>query len=567
METRRLLIAALLSLAVLLLWQKLFPPPPVVAPAPMDGGAAAPPGEPAPSPPPVATAEVAESAAAESAAAAPSGPPVEAATEQTVVLEDERIRAVWSNRGAQLVSLELKAHPTDDNGPVDLVRRRVEEPYLFGLVAAGGAPSALDQALFAVERARDGATFTYRGPAGASRKTVTLRADSMMDVVVESDGDWRLLLGPGIRNPTPAEAGNRFAQRGAVYLQGGKVERLDALGTDETTVLSATALGFVGLEDQYFLAAAIPGAGLREAVIEPVLFTVDEGGRATFSPRPSDGEDPPEGMVADLQLLLAPAAGRLELAVYFGAKQLDRLDALPGSLGKTVNLGVFGFLARPLLTALRWIHAHIVGNFGWAIILLTVAIRLVLFPLNHKSIVSMEKMQKINPKMQAIRAKYRGKLKDKRGRPNAEASAKMNQEIMALYKAEGVNPAAGCLPMLLQMPVLFAFYRLLSAAVELRHAPWLGWVTDLSVKDPYYVLPLVMGASMVIQQRMAPAQGDPMQRRLFMMMPVVFTVLFLQFPAGMVLYWLTNNVLAIAQQAGYKRWRQRAASDDDGGTK
>ncbi len=213
---------------------------------------------------------------------------------------------------------------------------------------------------------------------------------------------------------------------------------------------------------------------------------------------------------------------------------------------------------------MQWIHGNIIANYGWAIILLTVVIRLLLFPLNHKSIVSMQKMQKINPKMQAIRAKYRPKLKDKKGRPNAEASAKMNQEIMALYKTEGVNPAAGCLPMLLQMPVLFAFYRLLSAAVELRHAPWLGWVTDLSAKDPYYVLPLIMGASMLVQQRMAPAQGDPMQRRLFMMMPVVFTVLFLQFPAGMVLYWLTNNILAIAQQAGYKRWRERAGSEDEG---
>ena len=180
-----------------------------------------------------------------------------------------------------------------------------------------------------------------------------------------------------------------------------------------------------------------------------------------------------------------------------------------------------------------------------------------LFPLTHKSTVSMQKMQELNPKVQAVKNKYRGKLKDKKGRPDAEAQSKMNKEVMAVYKTAGVNPAGGCFPMLLQIPVLFAFYRLLSSAIELRHAPWMFWIKDLSAPDPIYFLPIVMGASQFIQQRMTPSTGDAMQRRIFLLMPVFFTVLFLGFPSGLVLYWLTNNVLGIIQQYSYKKWREK----------
>ena len=204
-----------------------------------------------------------------------------------------------------------------------------------------------------------------------------------------------------------------------------------------------------------------------------------------------------------------------------------------------------------------WLQGLACRRGGWAIILMTVVIRVALFPLTHKSTKSMQKMQELNPKVQAIRQKYRGKLKDKKGRANPEAQRKMNEEVMGLYKSEGVNPAGGCLPMLFQLPVLFAFYSLLSAAIEIRHAPWILWIHDLSAPDPYYVLPIVMGASQFIQQKMSPPAADPMQRRLFLMMPIFFTVLFLGFPTGLVLYWLTNNVLGIVQQVAYKRLRER----------
>src|SRR4029077_6883660 len=178
-------------------------------------------------------------------------------------------------------------------------------------------------------------------------------------------------------------------------------------------------------------------------------------------------------------------------------------------------------------------------------IVMTVLIKLLLLPLTHTSMVSMRKMQALNPKIQAIRERCRTERRDKQGRPNMEMQRKMNEEVMAVYRQEGVNPAGGCLPLLLQMPILFAFYRLLTTAVELRGAPWLLWIRDLSAADPYYVLPIVMGATQFLQVRLGPQTPDPVQRRMFMFMPIAMTFFFLGFPSGLVLYWLTNNVLTI----------------------
>ncbi|HEX7199074.1 MAG TPA: membrane protein insertase YidC, partial [Dongiaceae bacterium] len=209
---------------------------------------------------------------------------------------------------------------------------------------------------------------------------------------------------------------------------------------------------------------------------------------------------------------------------------------------------------RPLLAGLHWTYDHVLPNYGWAIILMTVLIKVLLLPLTHHSTMSMRKMQVLNPRMQAIRDRYRPKLKDKQGRPNLEMQRKMNEEVMALYKAEGVNPVGGCLPLLVQMPILYAFYRLLSTSVELRHAPWMLWVHDLSAPDPHLILPLIMGATQFLQVKLAPQSGDPAQRRLFLLMPLFMLIFFLSAPSGLVLYWLTNNVLTIVQQAVYNRF-------------
>jgi YidC/Oxa1 family membrane protein insertase len=208
---------------------------------------------------------------------------------------------------------------------------------------------------------------------------------------------------------------------------------------------------------------------------------------------------------------------------------------------RAIDFGIFAWLVVPLLQALKWINGY-VGNYGWSIILLTVIINLIIFPLRHRSMVSMRKMQALQPEMKAIQERY---AKYKVTDPERQ---KMNQEMMALYRQRGVNPASGCVPMLLTMPVLFAFYSMLYAAIELRGAPFVGWITDLSRHDPLYVTPVLMGLSMLWQQRITPTTADPVQQKIFMLMPVMFLVFFLWAPAGLVIYWFVSNLLAIGQQ-------------------
>jgi YidC/Oxa1 family membrane protein insertase len=207
----------------------------------------------------------------------------------------------------------------------------------------------------------------------------------------------------------------------------------------------------------------------------------------------------------------------------------------------TLHFGIFHPVSVLFLKALRWING-LVGNYGVAIILLTLLIRIVLFPLMHTSTVSMRKMQTIQPKVKAIQEKYKKTKKDPQSR------AKMNQEVMELYKVEGVNPMGGCLPMLIQLPLLWALYTLFAYAIELRHAPFMLWIVDLSAKDPYYITPILMTFTMWLQQKLAPQAGDPQQQKMFRLMPFIFGFMFLGFPAGLVLYWLANNVLTIVQQ-------------------
>ena len=246
-------------------------------------------------------------------------------------------------------------------------------------------------------------------------------------------------------------------------------------------------------------------------------------------------------------------AGRhvFEYKLFFGPKSTKILKGLDYELSKAINFGMFNFLAKPCLWFMNIIYG-IIPNYGVAIILLTVFIKAILWPLGTKSYKSMAQMKKIQPLMMELREKYKNDKK------------KMNMEIMALYKTYKVNPVGGCLPMLLQMPVFFALYRMLYEAIELRHAPFFGWITDLSAPDrlfrfgfsipfmqePYGipVLTIIMGGTMFLQQKLTPPMGDPAQAKMMMFMPLIFTVIFINFSSGLVLYWLINNVLSIAQQ-------------------
>ena len=240
-----------------------------------------------------------------------------------------------------------------------------------------------------------------------------------------------------------------------------------------------------------------------------------------------------------------PAGKELQAfyAFYFGPKSIHDLSAANLDLDKAVHFGWFDVLARPALQFLKWLNSY-VHNWGWSLIILTILLRVVFWYPNHKSFQSMKVMQKIQPRVAEIREKY----KDDR-----EA---MNRELMSLYRTFKVNPLGGCLPMVLQLPVFLALYNMLGSSIELRHASFIPtlpftnivWLADLSAKDPLLITPIIMGVSMFFQQKMSPSPGDPAQAKMMMFLPLIFTFLFLNFASGLVIYWLVNNVLAIAQQ-------------------
>ena len=565
METRRLLLAFVLSLAVVAIWYTVFPPakpkppelPPAAAPkaVPAPGAAATVPGATVPAQP---------GQPAVSQASAPA--PVQAAAEERITLQAGRVHAVLTNRGAQLLSMVVPEKSDPRSGTLEMVRQRAGIAYPYSLTASGIQPSPLNQALFQAERAPDGrsATFRYSGPLGAAEKTFRFddRGLLAVDVKVPGRSDWGVLLGPGLRNPTADEMKSRYEHRRGVYKKGDDIEMPDPGGTFDPVEVSGTALAWAGLDDTYYLAAQVPQGRIDRAVFWPMLVQpAEKGGAEQFMPVPSkdDITGDQKKLPREFFLILRPAGDQMSLASYWGPKEYDRLHALKYGLEGTIELGSLKPLVLPLLYALHWIRDNVVGNYGWAIVLLTIVIKILLLPLTHKSTMSMRKMQELNPKVQAIRDRYRSKLRDKQGKPNLEAQRKMNEDVMAVYKEAGVNPAGGCLPMLIQLPILYAFYRLLSTAVDLRHAPWLGWIHDLSAADPYLVLPIVMGVTQFLQVRMGPQAGDPMQRRMFQIMPVAMTVFFLGVPSGLVLYWLTNNILTIIQLQVYNRLREREA--------
>ncbi len=560
-------MAVLLSMIVIIGWQFLFPPPepPVLPAAPPPAETTAPEG--AVGSPDGEDRERADGGADEAAVADEPEPAEDevriGAREEMVVLEGPGYRATLSNRGGQLVSLVLPDHGDGSGGPVDLVRDRRQAAYPFGLVAPDGTPLPIGDELFVADREDDSVVFRYAGPAGRATKSFSVEANGLLAVAIEADLDapWAVALGPGLRNPSAIDEERKFKYRGVVYRAEGEVETLGAEKLEEDKELPGTGLTWIGVEDTYFLSVVVPSTPVERAIIHPWLAQPgQEGGAPSFVPMPAGGPDG-DDLRRELQVALVPSGDRFEAAAYLGAKDLGRLGAFPWGLEETVRLGWFGFLARFFLVGLLWIHANMVANYGWAIVLMTIAIKLVLLPLTHKSYVSMQKMQELAPRIKGIRAKYKGKLRDKKGRPDIEQQRKMNEEVAALYRTEGINPAGGCLPMLLQFPVLLGFYSLLSHAIELRGAPWVLWIDDLSMHDPIYVLPIVMGAVQFLQQKMAPSGGDAMQRKMMMAMPVVFTFLFMGFPSGLVLYWLTNNVLTLIQQLVYQRIKARETAE------
>ena len=256
----------------------------------------------------------------------------------------------------------------------------------------------------------------------------------------------------------------------------------------------------------------------------------------------------------DKPILFVTGKPHMQLHGYIGPKLYNRLFAISPKLTVAIEYGWFTFIAKPMFSVLNYLHGHL-GNWGWAIVFLTLFIRLLLYPLTYRGMVSMQKLKAISPQVKEIQAKYKGEPQ------------KMQAKVMELYKKHGANPLGGCLPMLLQIPVFFAIYRVLLNAIELQGAPWILWIEDMALMDPYYVLPVLMGISMYYQQKMTPSNfTDPMQEKIFKFLPVIFTAFFFTFPAGLVLYWFTNNLFSIAQQVfvnrGFEKHQAKAKHND-----
>ena len=556
---RRVLLAFLLSLLVLLVYQTLVVPPP--PPAPVTAGTAAP-----ADPPPAARADPPHRAPAAAVAADPetaaeggsdddpTTPLIADAAPRDVVVESARVRATFRNRGASPVRWELKDHLDPETGrPIDVVPPDLPAAELppFSLVFDDpGLTARAADALFRPSAARvsladraETLGFEFSDSSGlrlrkeyefdpaAGGYVVRFRASAFL-------GDRR--LAPAVEWG-PALGGVESSSTGMVYREGPRgvvFGRLaGAAGLEEEGMTRPTAsdvaarpsyrgqIAFAGVDNHYFAAVALTGRREAEVTYRYV----------PLPPRAPDG--PPRDLMA---FSLRPPDGGIDLPFFIGPKEFDTLERVDAALIRSIDFGWLGWLVVPLHRSLTWIHGY-VGNWGWAIIILTVLVNVVIFPLRHKSVVSMRKMQEVQPEMKAIQERY-AHLK-----ATDPEKQKMNQEIMALYRERGVNPASGCLPMILTFPILFAFFSLLRSAVEIRGQPFVGWITDLSVEDPLYVTPIVMGASMVLQQKMTPAQADPMQQKIMMIMPVVFTFMFVWAPSGLVLYWLTSNVIGILQ--------------------
>jgi YidC/Oxa1 family membrane protein insertase len=528
---KRLLLAFVLSAVIFALWSVLFPPPKPPTPAPPVPGEAipsptraAPPGDAEP-PAPVRAPETEPSPVSEQV--------VQGEVEERVRLVNDDVAVEFTSRGAAILSFELLGYTGDEGEQLDLIQT-VDHPAR-SLPLQIVTPDGPDERLYSVERrgSRRVAFIWADGGGNRAEKEVELAEDGFgLEVDLRTRGALlgaAVSIGTGMRDLGQAERNSRLARWGdVVILADGELEEHRRAKLKQSFVVTPQALAYAGFQDTYFLSILRPRTAVAEVRVNRVEYQ-----------EPAEEGDGELGVAAEV--LLLPRGGELSGQLLGAPKEYDLLQEIGGGVEQTLDFGVFGPISVLFLKALWWIYG-VVGNYGVAIILLTVAIRLLLFPLMHTSTVSMRKMQKLQPKIKEIQAKHKKKKQDQ------QARAKMNQEMMALYKQEGVNPMGGCLPMLVQLPILWALYKLFLNAIELRHAPFMLWIQDLSAKDPYYITPILMTATMWLQQRLAPQAGDPQQQRIMRMLPLVFGIMFLQFPSGLVLYWLTNNVLTIIQQ-------------------
>jgi YidC/Oxa1 family membrane protein insertase len=541
MERRLLLVFALTFLVIILfqpLLKKYLPQP--AAPATQmqaPGQSSTPPATAMESQAPVAT----------------GGTSKQAASEAETVVENDLYRVTFTNRGAQVKSWVLKTYDDDHGKPLELVSNAAEKyGYPLSLWTYDETQrNKINSALYVASSSGNlsapaQVTFEYADQDLAVRKTFSFDHSYLVHIETSVLQKGNLLAALPL---WPAGFGDQlspasYAASRIEHQYNDKTERLDIKKVSGGATVPGP-FNWAGVVDQYFAAVFLPDDPQTAAAVT-LRNPIDV-------PKDWRNPKPQETIKADVLgvgvgNLRGPAAERL----YVGPKSLGVLESVsvptvvgaPQDLRALVNFGFFGVIARPLFLWLKWTYEKVVHNWGWAIAIQTLIINLALLPLRISSMKSALKMQKVAPQIKAIQEKYKKySMRDPR-------KQEMNQEVSALYKAEGVNPVGGCLPMIIQMPFLFAYYSMLGAALDLRHAPWL-WIRDLSSPDPWHLLPIGIIITMLLTQRMTPQPGmDPSQQKMMtLMMPLMLGVISWNLAAGLCLYWSEGNLIAIAQQA------------------
>jgi len=555
MERRLLVVFALIFLVIMLfqpLLKKYAPQPPAKTQSAAElhpGGPAVP--APSPTEPPVPN-SISSVAAAKSSATAP----LVASSESETVIENDVYRIVFTNRGGRVKSWVLKKQTDDKGGPLELVNTVAADKYGYPLTLWSydeTLRNKMNSVLYVTTSTGSAAPaeikFAYDDGDISVQKTFTFDRNSYVVGVrtavyqkgaqVTAFPMWPAGFGSDMTGP-------QYAAGQIVYQYDDKVEQLAIKKISGDGTLPGP-FNWAGLSDQYFAAVFLP-ADPMNAVVVTLRNAIEI---------PHGGSDTKQMDKVDvLGAAVGSSRGVSNARLYVGPKALADLESVPvpgitgaePDLRAIVDFGRLGIIARPLFLWLKWMYNHIVGNWGWAILLQTLVINLALLPLRLSQMKSMLKMQRVAPQIKSIQEKYKKySLRDPK-------KAEMNEEISALYKKEGVNPAGGCLPLLIQMPFLFAYYRMLNVAMDLRHAPWL-WVHDLSAPDPFHILPVAIIVTMLVMQRMTPQAGmDPAQQKMMnVMMPGMLGIMSWNLPAGLGLYWSAGQLIGIVQQSVMNR--------------
>tara|TARA_R110002096_G_scaffold433650_1_gene652865 strand:+ start:22656 stop:24335 length:1680 start_codon:yes stop_codon:yes gene_type:complete len=461
-----------------------------------------------------------------------------------VKVSTDVLTVLIDTQGGDIVRVDLPKHLTElgeSSSPFILLNRTSSTTYIAqsGLVGANGTDTKAGRPLFSVDaeqyQLQDGedsltVNLTLRqGEVLITKRFTFKRSDYLIGLTYHVDNQsshpWKAGLFGQIKrdshNPTVGNSMGMAPFLGAALTSNDEnYKKLDFEDIEDETFKETVTGGWVAMVQHYFISAWVPDQSISN----------------TFNLRKLGSQDLYMLGFTSPQVAVEPGEkGELKAAFYAGPKDQYRLEKISPYLDLTVDYGLLWWIAKPLFWVLYQLHM-VLGNWGWSIIFLTVMIKAAFFRLSATSYRSMANMRKLQPEM--------ARLKDLYG----DDRQKMSQETMSLYKREKVNPMGGCLPILVQMPVFMALYWVLLESVELRHSPWILWISDLSVKDPFFVLPLIMGVSMFVQQRLNPTPPDPMQAKVMQIMPIAFTFFFMFFPAGLVLYWTVNNGLSIIQQ-------------------